>query len=222
MILETPGEVRRQLPGQCPGPVVGGGPAVGHEDVDIGLDPFPERDALDPGGGAELHAMVLDDEVRAAGPAGLDGPAEDVLFLRPELAGHGVELEGDEIMVPAKRDEHVEARLLLVRRIAEAVGAHPDAQPAAETGRLLDEGIEAAGELRLELLGIQCPVVVRDEASDAGRVGPVIDVSHVEGIDVEGQAILVVEPLEEGHIDERLRLGRPFILAVDPIEIMGP
>jgi hypothetical protein len=166
--------------------------------------------------------VVLDEKVRAIGPRGLDGPAEKALFLGPELAGHGVELEGDEVVVPAKRDKHIEAGLFLFGRVAESVGPHPDAHSTAETGRRLDQGGETAGELGFEFLGFQRPVMIRDEASDPRRVGSVIDVAHIERIDVEGQAVLVMEPQEEGHVDESLGLGRPFVLTVDPVEVVRP
>ncbi len=221
MVFQAPGKTRRNFPGQGAGPMMGGRPTVGHEDVDISLDAFPQRDGCRAVGGAELHPMVLDDEIGTKNPAGFDGPAKEILFLRPQLPGHGIKLEGDEVVVPAERYEHVQARFFFLRSVAEAVGSHPHAQPAAEPGRLFDEGREAARKLGLELLGIQRSVMIGDETPDSGRIGAVIDVAHVERIDVELQAVFIMEPLEKLQIDKRLGFGRPLVLAVDPIKEMG-
>jgi hypothetical protein len=57
--------------------------------------------------------------------------------------------------------------------------------------------------------------------ANARRIGAVVDITHVKGIDVELQPELVMEPLKELHVQEGLGFCRALVLAVDPVEVVG-
>ena len=220
VVLDQAIHARHEAPIERPGAVMDGGPRVAVEDVDVGLGALPQRGGGVGLGRAQVDPLVQHQEVGAVTAALRQGSGEDLLLLGPQAAGHPVELEHQEVVVAAQIDQHVGARALLLGGLAEAVGPQPDAQAAAEGGGLLHQRCEAARKLLPELPRVEGPAVVGDQPPDARRVGPVIHVAHVQGVDVELHAVLVVEPGPELQVDQRLGLGRALVLAVDPVEVV--
>jgi predicted alpha/beta superfamily hydrolase len=92
---------------------------------------------------------------------------------------------------------------------------------SANTYDSLADGYEAQGRPDLALENCRTACRLAEERSDPRLV---TFRKHLEAVLAKlgnrPDSLLVVEPLEEVHVDERLRFGRPLVLAVDPVEIV--
>ena len=209
VVLGEAFELRRQTAVEGLGPVVGGGPVVGHVHVDVGLGSFPEERGHMGFGLPEIEPVVEHDEVGRVFPASLHEADEGLLLFIAELSADGIHFEKPELVVAAEAGQQVDAGFFLLRSIAETIGPEPDAEASAEAFGLFGEGTETLGKLLLEFPRFGRAIIV-------GR----IDGPGVEGVDVEGHAVFVAQPLEEREIGRRLRGHRSLVGIVDPGEVV--
>ena len=195
MVFRQALEIRRQAARQRPGTIMGGGRAVFHVDVDVGLLSAPQERG---GMGfclAEIEPVVEDNQIRRILPACGHGLGECRLFLIPQLSADGIELKELEPVIAAKAHQQIGAGLFLCGRIPESVRPAPQPQPAGERFGQRGNAAPAIGILGLELIALQVAVVVG-----------AVDIAGIPRIDAQPHSILIVQPLEKLKIDK----GLPF------------
>ena len=200
MILQQPFRpagpaIKRHTQRDGPGAIVRGGRLIVSPEVNIRFV-TPEFGGRVGEAIAEIQAMIQHDQVRAVFPTFLEHVDKRRLLLGAQLAADRIHLEQVKIVIPAQLDQHVRARTLLLRRIAETIRPQPDAEATPERLGFLGNRAKSVWEILLEPVRVDAAVAARS-----------INGPGVERVDVQVHAVFVMKPLEEIQIGQSLPLG---------------